>query len=928
MSDTRADRLADAIADGECVDWQAAEAVASTPSEQALFRRLKAIAEITAANRPATKADRVTFASWAGPARLVIAAIAALKIALALAGAIDAQARATASVPWPFIVNLVAFGGAGLALMAGARRDQRTHRLGLFFTLIAAAYSDRSLLLLAGVEALRLPVLILSRVTIDAFLPFAMWSFVWSFPEPPLHVRDRRITQSFLWISLGAALVLIGANLAQLAPVGAIASSLASIIVTFDRQAPEHSAYWLALFGVMFPALPHLVWKSRFEASEERRRASLFAMALVTGIAPMIVVVVLSPYIGFLQDPRYRGVVGLFVYAGVLSIVPMAAYAALVHHVLDLRLIITKTLQSSAVRYGIWIAGAVPLLLFAQQVYANRELSVIQIVAERRASVLVLLPLGGLLVLTFRERLFRTIDRWILGATPGYTDVVTRLEHGLREATGIRAMVAVITREVDRAIHPRSIAVLLLDETRRFLISLDGDVRALALESTLGTLLQLCREEIYAAIDASDTVRRLLPADDQQWLTDGRFEILVPLVGSTADLLGVIALGQKRSERPLGSDDRLLLATIATRTAMAIENRGLRDLAFHRHATPAPDAIRSVDWNAEPGALCPQCLIVSPALTTTCQCGARTTSAALPFVFRGKYRVERQIGSGGMGVVYLATDLTLDRKVAIKTLPRLSANRALRLQREARTMAAVQHPNLATIFSVETWRGTPTLVVEYLEGGTLAHRMSARRLTPEESIDFGIVMADVLDRVHASGVLHRDIKPTNIGFTREGAPKLLDFGVAQVLHTAAPFEPVGPGPPRWDALTLSDMAAAPVGLLTAVDGVVGTPLYLSPEAIAGAEADLHFDLWSLGVVLFEAIAGHNPFYADTVDEVLQKITTTSLPAIRLAGGAPSEPLDQFFARVLGRDPGVRPRSAAELRNWLRRLSSDMSYLNG
>jgi eukaryotic-like serine/threonine-protein kinase len=140
------------------------------------------------------------------------------------------------------------------------------------------------------------------------------------------------------------------------------------------------------------------------------------------------------------------------------------------------------------------------------------------------------------------------------------------------------------------------------------------------------------------------------------------------------------------------------------------------------------------------------------------------------------------------------------------------------------------------------------------------------------------------------------------------------------------LEPIAVGPAGYESLAPSGVGGAPVGTLTAADHVIGTPLYMSPEAIAGAEADPFFDLWSLGVVLFEAIAGQNPFHADTIDEAFRKITATSVPGLGRAEGDASDNLDRFFARVLARDRKLRPRSAAELRNWLRSLRSDMSDL--
>ena len=158
--------------------------------------------------------------------------------------------------------------------------------------------------------------------------------------------------------------------------------------------------------------------------------------------------------------------------------------------------------------------------------------------------------------------------------------------------------------------------------------------------------------------------------------------------------------------------------------------------------------------------------------------------ATVPHVLRGVFRFEKRIGAGGMGVVYRATDLNLKRDVAIKTLPRLTADHAVQLKREAQAMALLNHPNLAVIHGIESWRGTPFLVEEYLAGGTLADRLREGPMAVGEALEIGIGLAGVIGQLHASGIIHCDIKPSNIGFSQTGVMKLLDFGLAHLFREA------------------------------------------------------------------------------------------------------------------------------------------------
>src|SRR6185369_5084605 len=180
-----------------------------------------------------------------------------------------------------------------------------------------------------------------------------------------------------------------------------------------------------------------------------------------------------------------------------------------------------------------------------------------------------------------------------------------------------------------------------------------------------------------------------------------------------------------RSGLPYVKQDGVFLTAIGGRIAMALENRWLSESA----AEPRTEDGRqrphagAVGGGNEPAVECTTCGLTWLANLTRCSCGGETTPAPLALVINGKFRMLRLIGSGGMGVVYLAVDLSLERKVAIKTLPTMSPERASRMQQEARTMASVLHPNLAQIFGAEHWKGRPLLIVEYLEGGTLAHAL-------------------------------------------------------------------------------------------------------------------------------------------------------------------------------------------------------------
>jgi eukaryotic-like serine/threonine-protein kinase len=380
--------------------------------------------------------------------------------------------------------------------------------------------------------------------------------------------------------------------------------------------------------------------------------------------------------------------------------------------------------------------------------------------------------------------------------------------------------------------------------------------------------------------------------------------------------VGVLVLGAKRSELPYSADDRSLLRAVASAAALVLTH-GFR-------AGQAPDWKNATEpGDTGPGVECVDCgrLQATGAPSLTCRaCGGRTQAASLPDVVAGKYKVERRIGAGGMGVVYLAREIRLDRFVVLKTLPRVSNADVSHLNTEARAMAALQHENLAVIFGAERWRDRPVLIMEYLSGGTLADQLRQRRLSPYEAVSLGIVLVQALAHLHKRRLLHRDIKPSNIGFTEEGAPKLLDFGLSfflptteimaaetRTIHTLVEWVRTGTDP--WSPQTLATHAQM----------VVGTPAYLCPEAIAMKPADARFDLWSLAVTLYESVAGVNPFQAENTLQTLVRIAHSKAPDIRQFRPDCSDAHASFFALALDPDASRRPASAADFRMALREL---------
>ena len=272
------------------------------------------------------------------------------------------------------------------------------------------------------------------------------------------------------------------------------------------------------------------------------------------------------------------------------------------------------------------------------------------------------------------------------------------------------------------------------------------------------------------------------------------------------------------------------------------------------------------------------------------------------------YRIVRELGAGGMGVVFAAEDVRLGRQVAIKFVPEGAPDdRQMfeRLRSEARTASALNHPNICTLYDIGDHDGRPFIVMELLQGRTLRDRLAAGPLKVDETLDIGVQVSDALDVAHREHIVHRDIKPANLFLNDRGPVKVLDFGLAKFVS----HQP-------------SALTAAPTDL-TGVGMTLGTVSYMSPEQVTGDPLDGRSDLFSFGVVLYECVTGHQPFKGKTSGVILSEILNRTPPApLQFNPDLPLR-LQEIITNCLEKDRELRYQDAAALRTDLRRLKRDL-----
>src|SRR5438128_4108872 len=281
----------------------------------------------------------------------------------------------------------------------------------------------------------------------------------------------------------------------------------------------------------------------------------------------------------------------------------------------------------------------------------------------------------------------------------------------------------------------------------------------------------------------------------------------------------------------------------------------------------------------------------------------------------GHYQISEPIGTGGMGEVYLATDLTAGRKAALKLLPMRftgDTERLTRFQQEAHAVVALNHPNILTIYEIGEDHSIHYIASELIEGETLRQRLTRGRMQLSEAIDVAIQVASALAAAHDTGIVHRDIKPENIMLRPDGYVKVLDFGIAKLAESAfAEATADGAG-----SMTLAE---------TNLGSILGTVRYMSPEQACGAHVDNRTDIWSVGVVLYEMVTGQTPFTGNTPSEVMSSILEKEPPPLgSYVAHTPAE-LQQIISKTLRKHREERYHSAHELLEALKDLRHKLEF---
>lgn len=902
MAEPVLERVAAAVADREAVDWDGVDARLRDPHDRSRAAALRTIANV------AERASDTLTTSVARPSTVAVPLLAKGVMILALLQALIAVGTPPewggAGGPIPALMVLGAglvFAVAGSVLVWAGRRDARAVDLGGFFLCSASAASLRFLPTEAPFPWLAALSVYVHGLLPDAFLAYFLWRFAGEFPRL---VRFERHSWTMTLATRASAVLggaLFVANAVVRTPGLMIPQGLENVLAPLQREA---GAYWASLSALCLGALLTAWWRARRAEESEKARFRWFAGGLAAGLLPLFSVVLLEglfPAVArFLDQPVVRARCGMLLYGLLLAVPVTTAYAVVAHRLLDVRLVVRRALAIALARVTLLGLGLVPTIMVAAKLYLSRELPLESVWQERDTAAWALTATCAWVLLARRRPLLRRIEGWLVGSRSEPTAVLASFSRDSSKAMSPEGLGRLLADRLAEQFAVTRTSLLLRDPDGRPYRAVSGTAPPLDANGAIALLAEASPEPLVVAPGEPRALYDWMLEEDRRWVVEADASLVAPLADREGRVTGLLAVGPSRSGLIHQPGDRRAIAALAATAALALDRIG---------TPPAP--VSAVERERAAGE-CNACGSVAPQPGGECSCGGRFSPAAIPYSLQGKFQLEGSLGRGGMGVVYRARDIALGRSVALKTLPRVKADALLRLRQEARSMAGFVHPNLALIFGAESWDGVPVLVVEYLAGGTLAKRLPPP-MQPAEALELAATLAGALSAMHDQGHLHRDVKPQNIAFTADGTPKLLDFGLAH-LSVEADLTPKRARFPDDRALT---------DRLTHTGGIVGTPLYLSPEVLSGSPPSPAQDLWSLHLVLWECLAGSHPLAGLPREEAFRCLSRGELPvAKRLPGSLPS-PVTELLETALHRDPRQRPSTAAAARRAILRVQKRM-----
>jgi hypothetical protein len=650
---------------------------------------------------------------------------------------------------------------------------------------------------------------------------------------------------------------------------------------------------------------------------DQHRRMKWVVYGTVLGICPEVLVLVTRFVLSSLGQGQILSsdtfVILNQAANALIGIVPITwGYAVIKHRVFEINVVVRRGLQYLLAKNVLQILLALPLVALAYTIISSRNQTITEIVTHNPVylSLAVIAAVG----LRFRKQLKDRIDRRFFREAYDQERILLGLIDEIKELSSISDISKLVSDEIDAALHPRNIYAFYREEEHRDLTlgySSTGTSNVVSIPETSYLLRTI--ERVSGVQEYPFSHDNGLPAEEADWLDQLGVSLIVPMCGTDPRPIGLLLLSEKKSEEPYSVNDRKMLQAIAREIAIVRENALLKAKVNKEQKIKREVLARFEEQNINLVKECPTCGACFDSSAERCDKDATELSLSLPVerTIDGKYRLDRLIGKGGMGAVYQAADLRLQRNVAIKVMlgSMFGDPQALRrFEREARMSARLNHSNIIAVYD---YGGVGSegayLVMELVAGITLRHELvQAGRIDPVTAADYFDQILEGVKAAHASAVIHRDLKPENILISKDHGKsriKILDFGLAKVAQI--------------DLINSS---------LTARGSIVGTFGYMSPEQLTGEEVNERSDIFSIGVMVVEALTGRRPFFGRTQAELLTAVLHGSY---HLEGESKEvKTLDAVLQKCLAKDAAERFASVAEMQRELIPALRNCSFVSG
>ncbi|MBN1567844.1 MAG: protein kinase [Acidobacteria bacterium] len=632
----------------------------------------------------------------------------------------------------------------------------------------------------------------------------------------------------------------------------------------------------------------------RLRDRNERRRARIIFLSFIVcivGLSPLIMMTAFYSLFVRLFGGMNAGTTSLLSCIALTSPVLMA-YAILRHRVFDIRVMIRQGVRYAAARGALLSLVPIVAILMAGDLLLHRSQPLGEIL-DQRGLLYAVLAGGGLLLHLYRQKWLTALDRRFFREHYDAQRVLRSVIDEIHEARSFEKIAPSVVSKIEAALHPEFTAVLVRRPgapNYRVLAAREKAPPPIPADSKLIRLIRLLGKPVDISQSQTGWLSNQLPMEESEFLRRARLEWLFPISLAEGQTEALLAVGPKRSESPYSREDQELLQGITSSLGLLLEQ------------SPVVVSLRKGFEE------CPECGSCYDTGSGSCRKeGATLTPLPFSRLLAERYRFEQRLGEGGMGVVYRAFDMALERQVAVKLIrPELtvSADAAVRFKQEAKAAASFTHPNVVTVYDYgvsEEQRAY--IVMELLRGSTLRQALSAKgRLSVQHALEIlsGVCMA--MDAAHRKRMLHRDLKPENIFLADSDGvqtAKLLDFGIVKKIASG-------------ESATLSIGQTGP-GML------VGTLKYMSPEELRGEPPAESWDLWALAVVAYEMLTAKHPFTGSTSPEIRNAILDGRIMPLHAHFPAAPEGWQQFFDKALALDPASRPQSAFQLLSEFRKI---------